>query len=68
MRRLNSPGERLRPPHWGNWNLPLGHIFGTVDRVEPAAHVAFTHTGVLLFAVLILAFHLVGSALIDHFG
>ncbi len=43
-----------------------GGVLGVL--VVAASNYAVRHTGVTLFAVLLLAFQLVGSALIDHFG
>lgn len=43
-----------------------GGILGVL--VVAASNYAVRHAGTVLFAVLILAFQLLGSALIDHFG
>lgn len=43
-----------------------GGILGVL--VVAASNYAVRHAGAVLFAVLLLAFQLVGSALIDHFG
>jgi transporter family-2 protein len=43
-----------------------GGIFGVL--VVAASNYAVRHAGAVLFSVLVLAFQLIGSALIDHFG
>ena len=43
-----------------------GGILGVM--VVAASNYAVRHAGAVLFSVLVLAFQLVGSALIDHFG
>jgi transporter family-2 protein len=43
-----------------------GGILGVL--VVAASNYAVRHAGAVLFSVLVLAFQLVGSALIDHFG
>jgi transporter family-2 protein len=43
-----------------------GGVFGVL--VVGASNYAVRHAGAALFAVLVLAFQLIGSALIDHFG
>ena len=43
-----------------------GGVLGVL--VVAASNYAVRHAGAALFAVLILAFQLIGSALIDHFG
>ena len=43
-----------------------GGVLGVL--VVAASNYAVRHAGTTLFAVLILAFQLIGSALIDHFG
>ena len=55
-----AAGRAVAPIYWS------GGVLGVL--VVAASNYAVRHTGVTLFAVLILAFQLIGSALIDHFG
>ncbi len=55
-----SAGLEVAPIYWS------GGVLGVL--VVAASNYAVRHTGVTLFAVLILAFQLIGSALIDHYG
>ncbi|MFO8098638.1 MAG: DMT family transporter [Salinibacter sp.] len=55
-----AAGMEVAPIYWS------GGVLGVL--VVAASNYAVRQTGVTLFAVLILAFQLIGSALIDHFG
>lgn len=50
--------------------IPLVHLSGGVlgVLVVAASNYAVQHAGSTLFAVLVLTFQLIGSAVIDHFG
>lgn len=50
--------------------IPLVYLSGGIlgVLVVAASNYAVRHAGAVLFSVLVLAFQLIGSALIDHFG
>ncbi len=50
--------------------IPLIYLSGGIlgVLVVAASNYAVRHAGAVLFSVLVLAFQLIGSALIDHFG